>query len=407
MYKIVLVDDEHIELETLKSYVPWEEMGLEVAGVARNGREALAKVEELSPDVVMTDVRMPLMDGIQFAREARKRWPHLIIIFMSGYDDFAYVKSALLLGAADYLLKPLDLDELEALVANIKVRAMEEERNRLSARALAAQYTKELLHEKQPQLLQNDILALNQLLEQLMPSAADMYSLAVIFFEAAPLQTDLPPDAAQLSKKAQHELLRLSASTQSLIVEWSDGRFVGLFAPSAELVMPQWHESLLAICPWTVTVMYPQPIALNQLYEACTHLQQLRGRQMTKQSGGQYILATALAPEHTDRHTGLMHHVQSLIDREYGNSLTIEYLAEAVYLSPNHLRTLFKDYTGFTVLEYMTKVRMERAAELLRDTGMKIHEISSHVGYESASHFCSVFLKKRGVTPNQYRNQMH
>jgi len=105
-------------------------------------------------------------------------------------------------------------------------------------------------------------------------------------------------------------------------------------------------------------------------------------------------------------HNPAVRQLQELIAREYAKPLTIEYLADQVYMSPNYVSTIFKEHTGKTVLAYVTQVRMDRAAELLREGALKIHEISAKVGYENASHFCAVFQKKNGITPNQYRNQM-
>lgn len=101
----------------------------------------------------------------------------------------------------------------------------------------------------------------------------------------------------------------------------------------------------------------------------------------------------------------MVNQVRHLIELEYDAPLTIEYLAEKVYMSPNYLRTLFKDYTGETVLEYVTRTRINRSAELLRDTNMRVSDISRKVGYENPSHYCAVFRRQMGITPNQFRNK--
>jgi two-component system, response regulator YesN len=132
MYNIVLVDDERLELDTLENYVPWEEMGFKVIGTAKNGKEALSKMGELLPDIVITDVKMPIMDGVEFADIIRGRLPQLKIIFLSGYDDFSYVKSALQMEASGYLLMPLDMDELRKLMEKVKAKCMEDQLVKLS-----------------------------------------------------------------------------------------------------------------------------------------------------------------------------------------------------------------------------------------------------------------------------------
>lgn len=164
MHTILLVDDERLELDTLQNFVPWSEMGFEIVGTAKNGKEALAKIGELLPDIVITDVKMPIMDGIEFATIARGLLPHLKIVFLSGHDDFLYVKSALHVEAMGYLLKPLDMGELRSLMEKVKLRCAEEQQVKLSSRALAIQYIKDLLNEKD-ELIQkskaDEVLSLN------------------------------------------------------------------------------------------------------------------------------------------------------------------------------------------------------------------------------------------------------
>jgi len=403
MYKIMLVDDEHIELDTLQRFVPWEEMGFTLAGTAKNGREALSRMEEWSPDIVLTDVRMPIMDGIQFAKAARKRWPRLILVFMSGYDDFAYVKSALMLEASGYLLKPLDMDELKEQMGIVRQKCADEERSRRSSRALASQYAKRLLQEERhPSPLED---GLPELLRELVPGASGAYSVALVTIDTAHKPADDPTDSGTAANKVLQRLQQLADNGQALIFEWQEERLIVLTAPGETHLAERFHEEAAKICPWTTTCVYPEPVALDQVREISLHLLHYRGRHASKHGSGRFVVSTPAPSGGTDRHAATVHRVKSLIDLEYGTALTIEDLAEFAYLSPNHLRTLFKEHTGYTVLEYMTKVRIERASELLRDTDIKIHEIATHVGYESASHFCSVFHKKRGLTPNQYRNR--
>ncbi|RXZ82231.1 response regulator [Paenibacillaceae bacterium] len=403
LYTIVLVDDEHIELDTLRHYIPWSEMGFEVVGVAKNGREALTRVNELLPDLVITDVKMPLMDGIQFAETIKKSMPSLKIIFMSGYNDFAYIKSALLLEASGYLLKPLDMEELHGLMAKVRQKFEEEERTRLSSWALAAQYARELLHEEQSHPTRTA--ELQDVLGGLLLFATDLYTISVITIDMKNVPLEHMHSLPLTIKAFHQKIQRLAAANHVLTVEWNDHRYITIGAPIPSQQMQHWHFELSEICPWVTTCVYPDHVSLEQLHETYTQLLQHRGRYLLKHGSGHYSVCAPTSPPGLDRHAGLIQQVQRLIEREYGNALTIDSLAESVHLSPNHLRALFKDHTGNTVHEYTTQVRLESAAELLRDSELKIHEIAAKVGYDSTSHFCALFHKKRGLTPSQYRMQ--
>lgn len=107
-----------------------------------------------------------------------------------------------------------------------------------------------------------------------------------------------------------------------------------------------------------------------------------------------------------DKNTKLVHKVRSMIDQNFDQPITINSLSDQVYLSPNYLRSIFKDKTGITIHDYLTRIRLGKATELLADGSLKIQDIAQRVGYESTSYFISLFLKNQGVTPNEYRKSL-
>ncbi|MEN6316684.1 MAG: response regulator transcription factor [Clostridiaceae bacterium] len=120
MIKLLLVDDEQPILDGLKVLVDWGRLGVEIAGTANNGQEALDKALELRPDLVITDVRMPVMGGLQLIRKLRECLPETKCIILSGYQEFEYAQEAMKYGAAGYLIKPVDEKDLENAIVNIK-----------------------------------------------------------------------------------------------------------------------------------------------------------------------------------------------------------------------------------------------------------------------------------------------
>ena len=118
-YKVMLVDDEEDVAQAIMKKMNWEEMGFESPRYAHNGLEALELAEESRPDIVMTDIKMPYMDGMELSRNLRKLYPNIRIIIFSGFDEFEYAKEAIRLEAEEYILKPIDADELKGVFTRV------------------------------------------------------------------------------------------------------------------------------------------------------------------------------------------------------------------------------------------------------------------------------------------------
>ncbi|AIQ48368.1 AraC family transcriptional regulator [Paenibacillus sp. FSL R7-0273] len=119
MLKVLLVDDEAPILNNLNRVLPWQEMGMEVAGMARSGMEALRIAEEEAPDLVLCDIRMPVMDGLTFVGKLREMGLESEVLLLSGYQEFDYAREAIRLGVKEYICKPIHYEELGNKVRNI------------------------------------------------------------------------------------------------------------------------------------------------------------------------------------------------------------------------------------------------------------------------------------------------
>ncbi|GGE26085.1 DNA-binding response regulator [Pullulanibacillus camelliae] len=128
MMKMIIVDDEPIIIQGLRETIPWDTYGIEIVDVASNGREALEKVRQYAEvQIVLTDVKMPIMDGLELAEQLQNRPNAPKVIMLSGYDEFDYAKTAIRLGVKDYLLKPVDVDELLQTVDKVKKTIVSEQ----------------------------------------------------------------------------------------------------------------------------------------------------------------------------------------------------------------------------------------------------------------------------------------
>lgn len=119
MYRAILVDDEEVVLRGLQNHVAWQRHGVELAGAFANGQEAWEYVREHPVDLVVTDVCTPYMDGIELAKRVRALSPRTKILFISGHADVGYLKHALKLDAVDYILKSIDLDEMDQTLSRV------------------------------------------------------------------------------------------------------------------------------------------------------------------------------------------------------------------------------------------------------------------------------------------------
>ncbi|PNQ82761.1 response regulator transcription factor [Paenibacillus sp. F4] len=126
MIKVVIVDDEPKLRQGLQTLIPWESLGFIVTATAANGKEALEVIEEKAPDVVIVDIRMPVMDGLQLIERLTSDGHHLHFMILSGYADFEYAKQAIKYGVVGYLLKPVDVAEMSANLKRIRERIEEE-----------------------------------------------------------------------------------------------------------------------------------------------------------------------------------------------------------------------------------------------------------------------------------------
>ena len=120
MLKIMIVDDEFYFREAIKISLPWNELGFEICGEAKNGRDALEKVAAIKPEIIIVDINMPIMDGLEFVQHLRETNNDIKIIILTGHSEFNYARQAVKLGVFNYLLKPVDEEELKKTLLDLR-----------------------------------------------------------------------------------------------------------------------------------------------------------------------------------------------------------------------------------------------------------------------------------------------
>ncbi|MFD0678239.1 MULTISPECIES: response regulator [unclassified Paenibacillus] len=165
--RVLLVDDKESVVQGIRKHISWEELGITHVDIALDGKEALAKFDAEPADLVVTDIKMPNMNGIELMERLRHDYDHVIrFVVLSGYEEFDYAKQALALGASDYVLKPVDIKELTVILEKVvlelkKVKEQDEQKQRFqqtirrSLPALRQQYLNEMVHFRDHKLVRS------------------------------------------------------------------------------------------------------------------------------------------------------------------------------------------------------------------------------------------------------------
>lgn len=260
MYKLLLVDDEYLELELLEKHVDWAGMGFQVAGTAKNGQEALHRVEALAPDVVITDIKMPVMDGIAFARRLHEQRPNIKIIFLSGYNQFSYLRAAFAVDALDYLMKPIDLDEIGPLMQKVREKCEKDTRDGQRDRQVAASALRRaILIGATPG---EEAASLDGLCETLLGETGEVFAALAAIGEYALWQEDSNQGKALIDRNRQY-ILEQAAEYHAVPVPVEKHTYLYL---SKAPILPQprpWQDSDRGI--WAMLCCRREPVPPQEL----------------------------------------------------------------------------------------------------------------------------------------------
>jgi two-component system response regulator YesN len=180
VYKLMIVDDEYLIRKSLMESIDWAGLGIE-AGEASNGDNALKKIEEGNPDILITDIRMPILNGLELIRELQSSRSHIKVIIISGYDDFGYAQEAIQLGALGYILKPIENSDVIKMVKKA-IASIEEERRK-----------NDKIEVLEQQLIRSMPVLVDKFLNDLVRD--NSYSLEEIREKLSFFKIDLPEDA--------------------------------------------------------------------------------------------------------------------------------------------------------------------------------------------------------------------
>ncbi|GAA4831018.1 response regulator [Paenibacillus vulneris] len=537
MFKLVIVDDEPTVRHGLKNYFDWSIYEIEVVDEAENGLAALQVIERIKPDLVLTDVCMPKMNGIQLSNILSERYPQLKIVFISGHNDADYLKSALQVKAVDYIFKPVNVHELTAVMERVvdTLRTEEQERRLFVDMQVKLTQGMPLLREKfLMSLIRDGVASPLRIRDRIdflglhLPFEAPYWVIVIRFDNSADV----------VESRSERDKQLLSYSVLNIVQELIDREiggyvfenrmveFVGIlrmnegddqesllfklaedvqgalyqylkisvtigvgeqiaslaslprsYAQAREAADQRWHlgknqiismdnleqsdDGVYRFDPAQDERMISSLkaadedkllVGLQEIYDALARKRRegfqygrnislqlllLAGRvqlelgvsrkdaeekesqlmvqvfqQETlgdlKQLVEQYLLEVCgrIREKRSGKSKNVIERVRALIDKRYAENLQVSDIAKEVFLSTTYLCLLFKQETGETINEYLTKVRVEQAKALLRDPANKFYEVCYAVGYSDPSYFSKLFKKYTGFTPSSYRDDV-
>ena len=347
-FKVLLVDDQKLVLDGLIEQLHWARFHGVLCGSAQNGLQALELMETIRPDVIISDIRMPVLDGIGLARRLHEstQFSDIPIIFLSGYREFEYAQRALQYHVNQYILKPITrqkLAQLEDLLTSLY-------QYRESSQLTFLELTDSNWQQQISNALKNHDIGKIEL-----------------FFQSPFYQRCIHSSYCD----------SLGGQLLTLLYDYLTDIH---FSP----------EALRASQEHTLTQFFSFPNRsdkANYLESTYFDLLNLMSKQRNKNTDALYRYAV------------------SSIDLHYTDpNFTISHLASEMIITLSYLSTLFKQTAGCNLNSYITNKRLERACTLLACPRYSISEVAHQSGYDDPGYFSSLFRRKMGMSPTDYRN---
>ena len=390
MLRILLADDEPLVLIGLQGMLDWEKLGYTICATARNGKLALEAVEREKPDIVIADVKMPVMDGLALAHACHQKGPLPVFILLTSSEDFTSARRAIEAGVVDYLVK---MDLTPKGLCDALDRAAEQVKKE---RALTGQMPTAAEMAEGLRVLQDRFLT--QLYAGIHPSNPGLTS-------AQQLKLNLAC-CRMVETTLQNYLFAHATSTDVLhfnvLFSLTEGQSADpkallepLLKKASQIVYNYFSARLL----WAVSRPAAAPMGLPR---RCRELDTLR---LLLSENEPILFAEDVENDASASKLQVVAQVKAYIRDHLSEKLTLADVAAVFNFSPGYLSQLFGRYGGGFV-EYITEARVAAAKEMLEKGDKKIYEIAEQLGFESSFYFSKVFKKSTGLSPREYQQKL-
>ncbi len=341
LYKILLVDDEELERKVLSFTLQNSGLPVEIAGEASSGREGLKLAGLIKPDIIIMDIKMPGIDGIEATRRIKEIYPVAEIIILTAYGRFSFSQQAIKAQASDYLLKPV-----------------------------------------QPQqLIESVRQAIDKLAQRFQPGP---------LLDLARLEEQVKAGSLQEAKRQFHLLVELLAAKEPAL---------------SPALLSSFGLRVLVIAVQAVLSAGADPAKAEKLESELAQDLARVGSRAGLSAWGEGMLEKSILLQSQKPINDLIPVRKAIayMEERFASELSLSSVAAKVHLSPAYLSRIFTKQTGLGFTEYLIKLRLKHAKHLLRTSDETIEQVAEAAGFSSNSYFTAVFKKHEGVTPSEYR----
>jgi len=380
MLRVMLVDDEKNVLLGLEHLIDWAACGADICGAYTDPAEALARAGALKPDLIISDIEMPGMTGLELIASLSEVSPDSVFVILSAYDDFQYAKQSVALGVFRYLVKPLPAEELTALLADVKKKkeaAKPEDETRKMIRSLVLQDI--ILSGNSLRL--SDSLSYYRELESTGP-------FVLLSLHFSPMAKDMFRDDSEIMKL-------LDELKPPVIFRKNDDILLLLNNCENSEKILEVRKKVRSLCTFKVSDPF---FRIRDSHSAWLSLCDPGGPEPRETANTEMSELSVQSQEQ------LVEKAMECIEEHYSDpDFKLSAVADLLFVNNSYLSHLFRTRTGKTMFSCLLDTRMNHASLLLKHSGYSVDEIARMVGYPTAKNFHASFLKYFGRSPKSYR----
>ena len=416
MYRVLIVDDEKMIRMGMKNAIDWKKLGVDDVFTAASGNEALKILKEEGPEIMVTDIQMTEMTGLELIKAARESVPELRVIVLTGFDNFEYARESLRLQVQDFFLKPIDEDDLfNAIEKQIKELKEQENKEQNQARVWRSQGSvvqmrleqcmRNLVHTKADKEMQLYILQ-----KDFQFDIKQKMSLILLEHEKKNIQDIIQTMGAQNKKKIFWEIYAELRNIMISNIGTPDYvlKAFNTFTKATESY--NLSPSAVRRCCFEIA----SSLIFSYMEVSCEAEEgKLDALSKSLSSAGKeeaceitrMFIEQLIENDEEDVHYTISN-ARHYIDEHLAEDISVSSIAESLYITPNYFSRLFKRITGEGCNEYIVRKRIEKAKSLLETTSIRTGKIAMMVGYRDTNYFSLAFKKHTGKSPTKYREEM-